>query len=59
LNHILWLKSIGQDFWRLRFGIGRPDNKEDVGNYVLTPFSKQEECETSNLIDKAIGLLIK
>ena len=53
------MNVIGQDFWRLRFGIGRPDNKDDVGEYVLTPFSKQEECEVSNLIDKSICLIAK
>lgn len=53
------INMIGQDFWRLRFGIGRPDNKDDVSAYVLSHFSTQEECEVPNLIDKAICLFIK
>jgi PTH1 family peptidyl-tRNA hydrolase len=44
---------IGQNFWRLRFGIGRPENKEDVGDYVLESFSKDEEPQILELINKA------
>lgn len=32
-----------QDFYRLKIGIGRPTNKEDVPSYVLTNFSSAEE----------------
>lgn len=57
------LKSIigfmGQDFWRLRFGIGRPNDNSDVGSYVLTPFLKEEESEIIDLIPKSIDLIIK
>jgi PTH1 family peptidyl-tRNA hydrolase len=49
---------MGQDFWRLRFGIGRPESKDDVGNYVLSPFLKEEELAMSELIDKAINLIL-
>lgn len=38
----------GADFARLRFGIGRPENKDDVGDYVLEQFNepqdKVEQC---------------
>lgn len=30
---------VGSDFWRLKFGIGRPLNKEDVAAYVLGQFA--------------------
>ncbi|MDR1691575.1 MAG: aminoacyl-tRNA hydrolase [Rickettsiales bacterium] len=41
------LKSIsmlcGNDYWRMRIGVGRPQNsKVDVSDYVLSPFSKKE-----------------
>jgi PTH1 family peptidyl-tRNA hydrolase len=40
------LKSIdacvGSDYIRVRIGIGRPKTKEDVINYVLEPFAKDE-----------------
>ena len=52
------ISVVGQDFWRLRFGIGRPDNKENISEYVLSPFSTQEESEIPNLIDKAVNLII-
>ena len=30
--------AIGQDFYRMRFGVGRPERKEDVANWVLSNF---------------------
>jgi PTH1 family peptidyl-tRNA hydrolase len=47
--------ACGTDFHRLRFGIGRPENREDVPNYVLTNFSKNENIEP--LIDQAIQII--
>jgi peptidyl-tRNA hydrolase, PTH1 family len=47
-----------KDFWRLQFGIGRPDNKEMVGNYVLSNFSKVEEEEIFGLINVAVKALL-
>jgi peptidyl-tRNA hydrolase, PTH1 family len=32
----------GADFYRVRFGIGRPPRKEMVEGYVLSPFSAEE-----------------
>ena len=49
---------IGKDFWRLRFGIGRPERKEMVGDYVLSNFSRQEEDELSGLVDGAVEILL-
>lgn len=55
-----WLKSIIEKLWtkdpakdgagfrRLRIGIDRPVTKEDVADYVLHPFKKEEK----NLIDE-------
>jgi PTH1 family peptidyl-tRNA hydrolase len=40
---------IGKDFWRLSFGIGRPENREDVGNYVLSNFSEGADLLASNI----------
>ncbi len=36
------IEKIGQNFWRLRFGIGRPEQREMVGDYVLSPFTADE-----------------
>jgi PTH1 family peptidyl-tRNA hydrolase len=50
------IEVCGQDFARLRFGIGRPENKEDVGNYVLQNFSEDQE-EIDQLIDDAVDMI--
>ena len=42
-----------KDFFRMRFGIGRPENKDEVGNYVLSNFTKSEEEEIPVLIEDA------
>ncbi len=48
------LKSIAerlstQDFHRLRLGIGRPEEKEYMANYVLSPFSQEERADLQKL----------
>lgn len=48
---------IGNGFWRCRFGIGRPDQKSDVGTYVLSPFTLEEEVEVELLLSDAIRLI--
>jgi len=36
---------IGNDYWRVRIGVGRPERKEEVVNFVLSDFSSEEiEC---------------
>ena len=48
---------IGNDYYRIRIGVGRPQKKEEVVNYVLSNFSKEElECIRKNFnnIEKAI-----
>ena len=50
-------KHIGNDYWRVRIGVGRPESKEEVVNYVLSDFTKEElDCIKKNfeLIKKAI-----
>ena len=49
-------EHIGTDeFYRLRIGIGRPFTKEDVSNYVLGPFSKEQKQELEDILNRAIG----
>ncbi|BCD61569.1 peptidyl-tRNA hydrolase, PTH1 family [Nitratiruptor sp. YY08-26] len=52
--------SIGQDYLRIRFGIGRPSSKEEVIKYVLSNFtSKELECIRPSLqkaADAALAL---
>jgi peptidyl-tRNA hydrolase, PTH1 family len=46
------------DFWRLRFGIGRPDNRE-IADYVLAPFTSDERITLSQVFPQAAELLAK
>lgn len=54
------LKSImavcGPEFMRLRFGIGRPEDRAQVSDYVLQNFGESKE-EIEKLIAQAIGML--
>jgi len=47
------IETWGKEFARLRFGIGRPKNKEDVGQYVLSSFS-EPQLELEELIGQAV-----
>jgi len=41
-------QHIGNDYWRVRVGVGRPERKEDVVKYVLSNFTDKEmECMES------------
>ena len=45
------------NYLRLRLGIGRPPRKEDVIDYVLSPFSSQEDDARRVMIDAAVERL--
>lgn len=42
-----------KDFKRIRIGIGRPEDRTPIVNYVLQPFSKAEMTEVDESIQKA------
>ena len=44
-------------YLRLRLGVGRPPRKEDVIDYVLSPFSSQEAGTRQAMIDEAVERL--
>lgn len=46
------------DFWRLRFGIGRPGDA-DVASYVLSPFTSDERITLEKTFSSAAELLVK
>ncbi len=52
------IQFIGPDFTRLRFGIGRPEHKEDVAQYVLENFSESFK-DVENAIQNAVTLIEK
>lgn len=48
------------DFWRLRFGIGRPENEKiGIADYVLSRFSTQEQEMIQNVFTQTNLLLVK
>lgn len=46
------------DFWRLRFGIGRP-NHDDIAGYVLSDFSSDEKIILQQIFPQSAELLEK
>ena len=48
------LKVIGNDFVRLRFGIGHPPNKEQTDSWVIKKPNPQEKKEMANAFERAI-----
>ncbi len=48
-----------EKFPRLRIGIGRPKDKNKVVEYVLSPFSEEEEAVLYRVIDRASECLIR
>lgn len=49
------IEKIGPDFYRLRFGISKPTNRDDVPNYVLEKFNSSEKVQIPELIEKSIS----
>jgi len=52
------IEVIGKEFWRLRFGIGRPEDKAEVSDYVLSNFTPAEEANVPSLIEKSLTLIL-
>lgn len=46
----------GSDFSRLRFGIGRPEKREAVADYVLENFT-EDPTEITIVIDRAVAMI--
>lgn len=53
-----FIEYAGADFWRLRCGISRPEDKEEVANYVLAPFTENKD-QITMLIHESISLIRK
>lgn len=51
------IAALGSDnFHRLRYGIGRPEQREQVPDYVLQNFS-EDQHEVTRLIDQAVDMI--
>ena len=42
------------EFYRVRVGIGRPDDKEDIVDYVLSPFDAEDSGLLNDVIEQAV-----
>lgn len=47
----------GPDFFRLRVGIGRPPGHRKPGDWVLERFSREEEAELPDVLDRVTELI--
>lgn len=56
----LGLRSIAgslrtRDFHRIRIGIGRPEDRDDIVDYVLSPFQEEEIQLLNEVIEQAVS----
>jgi PTH1 family peptidyl-tRNA hydrolase len=51
------ITHIGQEFWRLRLGVGHPGDKSQVIDYVLRRAPKEEEEKILASIDQSMQAL--
>ena len=47
-------KFIGKDYSRVRIGIGKPEKKIEISDFVLTNFSEEEKLELEKVIKNII-----
>ena len=50
-------KFIGKDYSRVRIGIGKPDSKMGISDYVLNNFNEEENQEIEKIINSIIESL--
>lgn len=46
--------AISPDYIRVRIGIGKPEHKSQVADYVLHPFATEEQSKLSSLISASV-----
>lgn len=51
------VKAIGDDFSRLKVGVGRPPGSMDPADYVLRRFAKAERAEVDLLVGDAVDVI--
>jgi PTH1 family peptidyl-tRNA hydrolase len=51
------IRSIGQGFWRLRCGVGRPPGSRDPADFVLDRFASRERADAELMIQYAADLV--
>ena len=48
------ISHVGEEFWRVRMGVGHPGHKDRVSGYVLQDFAKTDRDWVSALIDATV-----
>lgn len=48
---------LGKEYWRFRIGVGRPEGREDVADYVLQNFSKDDMVTISEVLCDVQGVI--
>ena len=48
------IEVLGKDFVRIKLGIGRPSGKQDPADFVVKPFTLQEEAFILAAVDQAV-----
>tara|TARA_B100000686_G_scaffold286958_1_gene312084 strand:- start:227 stop:862 length:636 start_codon:yes stop_codon:yes gene_type:complete len=49
-------RSLGTHlFTRIRIGVGRPENRDDIVDYVLSPFKKNEWTFVNDIVEQAVN----
>jgi PTH1 family peptidyl-tRNA hydrolase len=43
-------RHIGKNYWRVRIGVGRPPSKDQVADYVLSPFYSDELVKIGHVL---------
>ena len=43
-----------REFYRVRIGVGRPEDREDIVDYVLSPFTEEESGLLNDVMSKAV-----
>ena len=51
-----FIERWGHDFWRMRMGIGRPENKDDVAKFVLGAFTPGELDVFGQTVIKTVSI---
>ena len=52
------VQNIGSDFPRLRIGIGRPENGQDLADYVLSKIKGENAEVLEKVIDEVVEFLL-
>ncbi|MCX5642898.1 MAG: aminoacyl-tRNA hydrolase [Candidatus Omnitrophica bacterium] len=53
------IETVGNEFARLRLGIGTPGSSAEWADYVLKDFTPEEEAKLPEIIDKAVKEIIE